>query len=442
MGEYHDLYVQSDTALLTDVFESFRDKCLEIYELDRAHFLSAPGLAWQACLKKTQVELELLTDNDMLLMFEEGIRGGMCQATHRYAKANNKYMNNHDKNEESSYLEYLDANNLYRWAMSHKLPVRNFKCIEKGDISKFNEAFIKDYDENSDKGYIFEVDVKYPETIRMLHSDLAFLPERMKINKCTKLTCTIQNKENYIIHIRALKQAINHRLKLKKVHKVIEFDQEAWLKPYIDMNTDLIKQAKNDFEKDFFKLMNNSVFGKTMENVRNHRHIKIVTMDKRRSILASEPNYYSTKYISKDLLIMEMKKTEVKMNKPIYLGQAILDLSKTLMYEFWYDYIKPKYSDKARLCYMDTNSFVMNIKTEDFYKDISSDVERWFHTSNYDKKDNRPLPIGKNKKVIGVFKDELCGKIVTEFCALTAKAYTYKLDDVQNIKKLRAQKNA
>ena len=167
----------------------------------------------------------------------------------------------------------------------------------------------------------------------MLHSDLAFLPERIKINKCTKLTCTIQNKENYIIHTRALKQAINHGLKLEKVHKIIEFDQEAWLKPYIDINTDLRKQAKNDFEKDIFKSMNKSVFGKTMENVRNHRDIKIVTMDKRRSILASEPNYHISKY----LLIMEMKKTEVKMNKPIYLGQAILDLRKTLMYEFWYD---------------------------------------------------------------------------------------------------------
>ena len=285
----------------------------------------------------------------------------MYEATHRYTKANNRYMNNHNKNEESSYLEYLDANNLYGWTMSQKLPVRNFKWIEKGDISKFNEVFIKNYDENSNKGYIFEVDVKYPEKIRMLHSDLAFLPEIMKINKWTKLSCTIQNKENYIIHIRALKQAVNHGLKLEKVHKVIELDQEAWLKPYIDMNTDLRKEAKNDFEKDFFKLMNNSVFGKTMENVRNHRDIKIVTMDKRRSILASEPNYHSTKYISKDLLIMEMKKTEVKMNKPIYLGQAILDLRKTLMYEFWYDYIKPKYGDKARLCYMDTDSFVMNL---------------------------------------------------------------------------------
>ena len=237
-----------------------------------------------------------------------------------------------------------------------------------------------------------------------------------------------------------MKQALNHGLKLAKVHRLIQFDQEAWLKPYIDMNTDLRKDAKNDFEKKFFKLMNNSVFGKTMENVRNHRDIKIVTASKQRSITASEPNYHSTKYISKDLLIMEMNKVEVKMNKPIYLGQAILDISKTLMYEFWYDYIKPKYGDKARLCYMDTDSFVMHIKTEDFYKDIAGDVERWFDTSNYDEKDKRPLPIGKNKKVIGLFKDELGGKIMTEFCALRAKAYAYKLNDDIEMKKAKGAK--
>ena len=158
--------------------------------------------------------------------------------------------------------------------------------------------------------------------------------------------------------------------------------------------------------------MNNSVFGKTMENVRNYRDIRIVTTDKRRSIPASEPNYHSTKYISKDLLIMEMKKTEVRMNKPVYLGQAILDISKTLMYKFWYDYIKPKYGDKARLCYMDTDSFIMLVQTHDFYIDISNDVERWFDTSNFDENDNRPLEIGKSKKVIGKFKDEIGRKII------------------------------
>ena len=168
--------------------------------------------------------------------------------------------------------------------------------------------------------------------------------------------------------------------------------------------------------------MNNSVYGKTMENVRNHRDIILFTTNGKRHF-ASEPNYHSTKNISKDLLVMEMKKTEVRMNKPIYLGQAILDLSKTLMYEFWYDYIKPKLSDKVRLCHMDTDSFVMYIKTEDFYKDISNDIARWFDTPNFNKSDNRPLETGKHKKVIGKFKDELGGKIIVEFCALKAKAY-------------------
>ena len=177
LGEYHDLYVQSDTLLLADVFENFGDKCIEIYELDPAHFLSAPGLAWQACLKKTKVELELLTDNDMLIMYEEGTRGGMCQATYRYAKANNKYMKNYDGNIESSFLEYVDANNLYGWAMSEKLPVRNFKWIQKDDVSKFDEKFIKSYDENSGKGYILEADVEYPKNICML---LAIQPFYLK----------------------------------------------------------------------------------------------------------------------------------------------------------------------------------------------------------------------------------------------------------------------
>ena len=140
-GEYHDLYVQSNSLLLADVFENFRNMCLEIYELDPVYFVSAPGLAWQACLKKTEVKLELITDYDMLLMIEKGIRGGICQATHRYAKANNKYMKNYDKNNESSYIEYLDANNLYGWAMSQKLPINGFKWVK--NLSKFNEDFIK-----------------------------------------------------------------------------------------------------------------------------------------------------------------------------------------------------------------------------------------------------------------------------------------------------------
>ena len=177
------------------------------------------------------------------------------------------------------------------------------------------------------------------------------------------------------------------------------------------MNTELRKLAPNDFQKNFFKLMNNAVFGKTMENIRKHRDIKLVTTDKKRSKLVSEPNYHTINLISEDLSIIEMKETKVKMNKPIYLGLSILEISKILMYEFWYDYMKPKYDNNVKLCYMDTDSFIMDIKTNDFYKDIANDVENRFDTSNYEV--NRPLLMGKNENVIGLMKDELGGKIIT-----------------------------
>ena len=240
------------------------------------------------------------------------------------------------------------------------------------------------------------------------------------------------------MHINSLKQALNHRLKLKKIHRIIEFNQEAWLKPYIVMNTELRKLAKDDFEKDLFKLINNAVFGKTMENIRKHRDIKLVTTNKKRSKLVSEPNYHTINYISEDLSIIEMNKTKVKMNKPIYLGLSILDISKTLMYEFRYDYMKPKYGNNVKLCYMDTDSFIMNIKTEDFYKDIANDVEKRFDILNYEV--NRPLPTGKNKKVIGLMKDELGGKIIMEFVTLRPKTYSHLTDDGKEDKKAKGIK--
>ena len=206
LGHYYDLHVKSDTLLLADVFENFRDMCIKEYELDPAHFVSLPGLAWQACLKKTNIELELLTDYDMLLMVEKGIRGGISHSIHRYAKANNKCMKNYNNIEESSYIQYLDTNNLYGWVMSKTLPVNGFKWLDSNKINKINEDFIKNYDENNDKGYILEVDVKNRKGLHELHSDLPLLSERMEVNKCKKLVCNLFNKKKYVVHIDALKQ--------------------------------------------------------------------------------------------------------------------------------------------------------------------------------------------------------------------------------------------
>ena len=436
LGEYHDLYVRSDTLLHADVFENSRQSCLKNYELDPAHFVSLPDLAWQACLKKTNVELELLTDYDKLLMIDKGIRGGICHAVNRYAKANNIYMKDYDQTKESSYIQYLDANNLYGAAMSKKLLIKRFKWLD--DIERIDEEFIKEYNEINDKGYVIEADVDDSQELHDLHSDMPFLPERMVINKTKKLVCNLHNKKNYVAHINMLKQALDHGLKLRKVHSVIEFDQETWLKKYIDFNTDLRATATNDFEKDFFKLMNNAVFGKTMENVRKHRDIKLLRTDKKRNKLVSEPNYYTMKLVDDNLAIIEMRKIKVKMNKPIYLGLSTLELSKITMYEFWYDYVKVKYEDRIKLCYMDTDSFVLNVRTEDFYKDISEDVKYRFDTSNFNC--DRPLPIGVNKKVVGPMNDELGGGIITEFVALRPKVYSYITDDLVELKKAKGTK--
>ena len=203
-------------------------------------------------------------------------------------------MKDYDKNKESSYIQYWYVNSLYGWAMSQKLPVNNFEWIN--------------YNEESDKGYFIKADVQYIEKLHERYNYLPFLPERMKFGKVEKLVANLHDKTEYVIHIRNLKQALNHGLVLKKVHRVIKFNQNAWLKPFIDMNTDLRKKTKNDFEKDSFKLMNNAVFGKTIENVRKHRDIKLVTTERRRNYLVSEPNYHTTKFFKETLLAIEMKK--------------------------------------------------------------------------------------------------------------------------------------
>ena len=238
-----------------------------------------------------------------------------------------------------------------------------------------------------------------------------------------------------------MNQALQHGLRLDGIHQAIEFDQSPWLKTYIDFNMQLRTAATNDFEKDFFKLTNNSVFGKTIENISKHRNIRLVTTEEKYLCTVMKPNFKSRVLLSENLMGCEMGKIKVVMNKPVYLGQVILDLSKIVMYEFHYDYMFPKYSlEKLKLCYMDTDSLVYDIKTEDFYEDIANDVEARFDTSGYSKTDIRLPPNGLNKTVIGLMKDELGGKIMTEFVAMRPNLYSYKKLDGSEDKKCKGIK--
>ena len=242
--------------------------------------------------------------------------------------------------------------------------------------------------------------------------------------------------------IKNLKQYLDLGLSLTRIHRGIKFEESEWLKPYIDMNTKLRTKVNNNFEKDFFKLMNNSVFGKTMENIRNRVDIELVNDREKAKKLVAKPNFKHLNIFCKDLVAIHMKKTSLTFNKPVYLGMCILDLSKTIMYEFHYKYIKPKYGDKAKLLFTDTDSLMYEIKTEDFYKDISGDVKDRFDTSDYPPNHPSGIPTGCNKKVLGMFKDEVAGRYIEEFVGLRAKLYSNKMFEGKESKKCKGVKKS
>ena len=281
LGEYHDLYLKSDVLLLADVFEEFQRNSLENYSLDPAWYYTSPRLSWDALLKHSGVKFELLTDVDMLLLFEKGIRGGVSMIPNRYGKANNKYMGEKfDPQSPSKFIIYLDANNLYGWAMMKALPVGDFKWMEKKELENWKNI-----------PCILEVDLEYPKDLHDSHNDYPLAPERLKIGNVEKLIPNLWDKEKYIVHHENLKLYEELGLKVKKIHRGIKFREEPWMKSYIELNTRLRTEAKNDFEKDFFKLMNNSVFGKTMENIRNRVDVKLVNDRKKAEKLAAKPNF-------------------------------------------------------------------------------------------------------------------------------------------------------
>ncbi|XP_044020034.1 uncharacterized protein LOC122860328 [Aphidius gifuensis] len=363
LGEYSELYLQTDVALLADVFESFRADCLNTYKLDPAHYYTLPGLSFSAMLRYTQIELELLTDPEIMLFVKQGIRGGLSQASNRYGRANNRYMGSeYNLEEEESFLMYFDLNNMYEAAMREYLPTYKFQWIDYFDISTLNSIA-----DNSKCGYILEVDLDYPASLHYHHKDFLLAPVREKppleTSKTPKLLATLDNKKNYVIHYRNLKQYCSLGMIITKVHRVLKFKQSSWLKPYIDLNTELRKQARSAFGKDLRKLFINAIYGKTLESVRTRKSIKLVQKyggkGRARSYI-SKPNFHSHLIID-DLVIIEMKPTSILFDKLIYLGFSILEISKTYMYDFHYNFIKPEYGDKVKYLYGDTDSAVYHI---------------------------------------------------------------------------------
>ena len=370
-------------------------------------------------------------------------------------------MKEYDEKAPSKYIMYLDANNLYGWAMSQYLPTGGFKWLTEKQINNLNLA---KYEEDSNKGLILEVDLEYPEDLHDVHNDYPLAAEKVKVTEnmlsdysqkiakkykistglVHKLIPTLSRKEKYVLHYRNLQLYIDLGLKLTKIHRVLEFNQSAWLKQYIDFNTQKRTNAKNAFEKDFFKLMNNSVFGKTMENIRKRVDVRLVTNEKKLLKMVAKPTYVSSKIFNENLVAVHKIKETLTLNRPAYVGMCILDLSKTLMYDFHYNYIKQKYGSKAKLLFTDTDSLTYEIEAKDVYSDFWNDKDKF---DNSDYPGSSLYFDNTNKKVIGKFKDEAAGMPITEFVGLRSKMYSYTKDNrtgsktAKGIKKIVIKKN-
>ena len=447
--DYYEKYLELDVLLLADVFEYFRESSMEHYGLDPAHYYSVPGLSWDSMLKHTKIDIELITDEKMLFFYMEGIRGGLSVISKRYAKANNKYLENYDSNEKSTYLAYVDATNLYGNAMSSYVPYNEMKWCDQSKLDYLMEN-IMDIPDDNDVGYTIKCDIEYPQELHDFHNDYPFFPRsrQIKLDELSpyqldriggkyrptpKLIADLSNKTEIILDYRTLKQGLKHGLKLLKIHSAVQFNQKAWLKPYIDKNTELRKIAvkeNNKFEADMFKLMNNAIYGKSIENVLKRQDIKFILDKKRKLKYIARPEFKSETIFSDNLVAIHLNKMEIKFNKPIYLGFTILELSKYVMFEFVYDYLKPKWGENITICGSDTDSLFIEINTDDFYNDIKDDIQKWFDTSNF--ADNNVFNIPKvNEKVLGTFKIETGSKVIKEFVGIRAKMYAF---DVENDK--------
>ena len=441
MGDYHDHYLKKDVLLLADVFEKFISTCIKYYELDPCHYFSSPGLSWHAMLKMTSIELEKISDIDQYLLIEKGTRGGIYYIAKKYGKANNKYMNDYNPEKPSTFITYLGENNLYGWAMTEYLPYKKFgwvKTVDELDVMSFNKK--------SDAGYFLEVDLEYPNELHELHNDYPLAPEKLavsnnvlsvyckkianqydiKVRNVKKLIPNLNNKTKYVLHNRNFQLYLSLGMKLTKIHRALQFKQSDWLEKYIDFNTEKRKNAINDFDldKDFFKLMTNSIYGKTIENLRKRINVRLVNNATDFLKYTSRPTYVTHKLFDKDYAVIHEIKSVLVLNKPIYVRFTVLDLSKWNMYDFHYNFIKTNFD--AELLFTDTDSLAYELKSENVYEEFY----KWkdlFDFSNYSK--DSIFYDDTNKTVIGIIKDEYGGVGIDEFIGLKSKMYSIKRMD-------------
>ena len=365
----------------------------------------------------TDVEIELITDPDMYLLFEESKRGGVSSAMKRYSEANNKYMENYDPEKPSVFIEYLDKNGLYTSILAGPLPFSGFRWLAEEEISGMMD------DHTKIRSCTLWVDLEYPKELHDLHNEYPLAVESVVVDGVRKLIPNLHDKRKYAVHHEALRCYLRNGMVLKKIHEGFSYEEQNFMKKFIDINAEARKVAKDDFGKDFYKRMSNSVFGKTMKNVRNRADIEILNGndegdEKKLLKRIAKPSYGGSFIFENSQLVwVRMRPSSVCLNKPIQHDVSVLDRAKVPMYEWHYEYMKPKYGDNIRLPYTDTDSFIYEIRTENFYEDIREDVPTMFDTSAYPKDHPAGLP-RMNKKVPGIMKDEACGRTITKVVCL------------------------
>ena len=434
LGEYHDVYLQTDVLLLADIFENFRRVCIKVYKLDPAHFFSAPNLSWDAMLISTEAKLGLLDDIDKLLFFERGIRGGVNGIGEiRHFTANNPLLPSFASSETTTFGAFFDVTSLYAGTMQQLMPSGDYKWNTSITLQE-----LLDTPTDSPLGYFVEVDFLYPKHLHDAHNGLPLAPEKkiiqqswlsdyaesfgVKPSKTAKLIETLFDKKNYVCHYENLKFYVKHGLVVDRVHRVCEFKQSKWLGVYIEKNTVMRKQADNDFEKAFFKLMSNACFGKTMENLRKRSNLKFVSSATQAESFVEKASFKSFQVINEKLVSVSFKMACVVWDKPTPVGAAILDLSKLSLYKFHYEVMIPRYTAaRLKLAYKDTDSLLYCIETNDLYQDMAY-FKHLLDLSDYPREHFLYDPT--NKKVPLTMTDELQGKILREVVCLRSKLYS------------------